>query len=284
MLQGGTREDAPLVSTAWLGDHLKDPAVRIIEVGDMSSPDIYREGHIPSALHWPWKESLWDDLRREFILPADFARLMGKSGIRPETTVVFYSNSAQFATYAFWVSQMRGQDNAKVLNGTRGLWEKEGHPLVRDIPIVEPAAYPIRSVDESSRMGREGVLAGLGNPDRVLLDLRGTEEYRGERVAPTTFTFDYGAERKGRIPGAKHLFYGELLDADGQFKPVEELRETFRKSGALPEKENVFYCRLSHRASLGWFAARYLLGFPRTKVYDGSWTEWGSIVGFPIEK
>lgn len=278
-------ENAPLVSTTWLGNHLEDPAVRIIEVGDMRNPDIYFEGgHIPGALHWPWKESLWDASRREYILPPDFAKLMGKSGIRPETTVVFYSNSAQFATYAFWISLMRGQDNAKIMNGTISLWEKDGRPLVRDVPSVEPISYPIRTVDESSRMGREGVLAGLGNPDRVLLDLRSPEEYRGERVSPAIFAFDHGAERKGRIPGARHLFYGELLDDDGKFRPVEELRETFRKSGALPEKENVFYCRLSHRGSLGWFAARYLLGFPRTKVYDGSWTEWGSIVGFPIEK
>lgn len=277
-------ENSPLVSTAWLADHLEDPSIRIIEIGDMRTPDIYFEGHIPGALHWPWKESLWDASRREYILPGDFAGLMGKCGIRPETTVVFYSDSAQFATYAFWVSLMRGHGEAKIMNGTRGLWKKEGRPLLRDLPKYEPAPYPIRTVDESSRMGREGVLAGLANPDRVLLDLRSAEEYRGERVSPTIFAFDHGAERKGRIPGARHLFYGELLDADGKFRPVEELRETFRKSGALPEKENVFYCRLSHRASLGWFVARYLLGYPRIKVYDGSWTEWGSIVGFPIEK
>jgi len=271
------------VSTAWLADHLKDPTIRIVEVSDMKAPELYFEGHIPGAIYWPWKESLWDVTMREFVSPEAFSKLMEKSGIGPDTTVVFYSNSAQFGSYAYWVCTMRGHTKCVLLDGNRSLWIHEKCPMVKDIPKITSSKYPVRATDEGSRIGREGVLAGLNNPDRVLLDLRSTEEYVGERVSPKQFPIDYGAERKGHIPGAKHLFYSELLNEFESFKPVEKMRELFLQRGATPDKEIVLYCRLSHRASLGWFITRYLLGYSRVKVYDGSWTEWGSIVGLPIE-
>jgi thiosulfate/3-mercaptopyruvate sulfurtransferase len=262
---------------------LQDPAIRIVEVSDMKAPELYFEGHIPGAVYWPWKESLWDATQREFVSPEAFSKLMEKSGITHDTTIIFYSNSAQFGSYAYWVCTMRGHAKCKLLEGNRSLWIQEKRPLVKDIPKITPAKYPVRATDESSRIGREGVLAGLNNPDRVLLDLRSTEEYVGERVSPKQFPIDYGAERKGHIPGAKNLFYADLLNEFETFKPVEKMRELLLQKGATPDKEIVFYCRLSHRASLGWFIARYLLGYSRVKVYDGSWTEWGSIVGLPIE-
>jgi thiosulfate/3-mercaptopyruvate sulfurtransferase len=271
-----------LISSRSLEENLDNPSIRIIEVSDMKNPEAYFEGHIPGAVHWPWKESLWDPVMREFVSPKDFSRLMEKSGITHETTIIFYSNSCQFAHYAFWVCTMRGHSNAKVLHGNRTVWVKEKRPMRKDIPKLKSTSYPIRSVDESSRIGREGILAGLGNPDRVLVDARTPEEFMGERVSPKWIEFDYGAERKGHIPGAKHLYYIELLNEDETFKPVEKIRESFYRRGATPDKEVVFYCRLSHRASMMWFIARYILGYERVKVYDGSWTEWGSIVGFPI--
>jgi thiosulfate/3-mercaptopyruvate sulfurtransferase len=140
----------------------------------------------------------------------------------------------------------------------------------------------VRAPDESGRIDRNGVLAGLGNPDRVLLDARSPEEYRGERVMPPP-GFDHGADRKGRIPTARHLFYKELLNDDETFKSADELRQAFEARGATPDKDIVSYCRLSHRSTLLWFTARYLLGYPRARSYDGSWTEWGSMVGMPIE-
>ncbi len=273
-----------LVSTAWLQDNLNNLSIRIVEVGDSTSPRAYFKGHVPGAVHWPWQESLWHDTAREFVSPKAFSELMEQSGIGPDTTVVFYSNSAQYAHYAFWVCAMRGHSKAKILHGSRTLWVRERRLLVRDLPHIKPASYPVRSTDESSRLGREGVLAGLDNPDRVLLDLRSPEEYAGQRVSPKEWEVDHGAQRKGRIPGARHLFYRELLNQDDLFKPVDRLRESFAARQATPDKEIVFYCRLSHRASLGWFVARYLLGYGRTKVYDGSWTEWGSIVGYPVDK
>ncbi len=270
-----------LVTTEWLASHLDEPDIRIIEVGALGPPT-YGHGHIPGALHWPWKESLWDLARREFVLPPDFANLLSCSGVTPETTIIFYSDRCQFATYALWTCLLRGHTRVKVLNGSRTRWVQEDRPLTIDQPVVIPADYPVRLPDESGRINREGVLEGLGNPDRVLLDARTPEEYRGERVKPAP-GFDHGAERKGRIPGARHLFYRELLNDDDTFKPVDELRQTFEARGARPETELVIYCRLSHRATLVWFTARFLLGYPRVRSYDGSWTEWGNMVGLPIE-
>jgi thiosulfate/3-mercaptopyruvate sulfurtransferase len=249
-----------LATTEWLAKHLDDPEVRVIEVEAMG-PSPYPQGHIPGALNWPWKESLWDRARREFVSPADFARLMSRSGVAPETTLVFYSEDIQFATYALWTCILRGHCQVKLLNGGRTKWMQEGRPFTTEVPQM---------------------LAGLGNPDRVLLDVRSPEEYRGERVMPPP-DFDHGAERKGRIPGAQHLYYQELLNDDDTFRPAEALRAVFDARGATPDRDIVVYCRLSHRATLVWFTARYLLGYPRVRSYDGSWTEWGSMVGMPIE-
>ena len=270
-----------LVTTDWLTDHLDDPGVRVIEVEAMG-PSPYPVGHIPRALNWPWKESLWDGARREFVSPADFAQLMSRSGITPETTLVMYSEDIQFATYALWTCILRGHYQVKLLNGGRTKWMQEGRPLTTEVPKITITDYPVRSPDESGRLGREGVLTGLGNPDRVLLDVRSPEEYRGERVMPPP-DFDHGAERKGRIPGAQHLYYRDLLNDDDTFKSAELLRAAFEAREATPDKDVVVYCRLSHRATLVWFAACYLLGYPRVRSYDGSWTEWGSMVGMPIE-
>jgi len=281
---GPHSEDERLVSTRWLGEHLEaaSDSIRIIEVSDMKNPKAYFEGHIPGAIYWSWKECLWDATMREFVSPKEFSRLMETSGVEHETTVIFYSNSCQYAHYAIWVCMMRGHSRVKVLHGNRKRWVQEGRPLVDDVTEITPVGYPVRAPDESSRIGREGILAGLTNPDRVLVDVRTSEEFMGQRVSPKSTEVDHGAERKGHIPGARHLFYGDLLNEDDTFKPREELRELFYARGATPDKEVVFYCRLSHRASMAWFAARFLLGYPRTKVYDGSWTEWGSIVGLPI--
>lgn len=270
-----------LATTDWLTDHLDDPGVRVVEVEAMG-PSPYAAGHIPGALRWPWKESLWDIARREFVLPPDFSHLLSRSGVTPETTLVFYSEDCQFATYALWTCILRGHRRVMVLNGSRKRWVQEGRPLTAEVPLVAYTDYPVQAPDESGRIGREGVLAGLGNPDRVLLDARSPEEYRGERVMPLPH-FDHGAERKGRIPGAQHLYYRELLNDDDTFKPAGSLRDAFAMRGATPDKDVVVYCRLSHRATLVWFVARYLLAYPRVRSYDGSWTEWGSMVGMPIE-
>lgn len=270
-----------LASSTWLAGHLQDPQVRVIEVGTMDPP-AYAEAHIPGAVFWPWKESLWDPQRREFVTPEAFAALLGQSGATPKTTLVFYSRELQFATYALWTCVLRGHARVMLLDGGFNRWQREGQLLStesRQWPVTD---YPVRAPNESGRIRRDDVLAGLYNPDRVLLDARSPEEYGGLRVMPGD-GFDHGAERKGRIPGARHLYYRELLHEDDTFKTPDALRALFAARGATPEKEIVAYCRLSHRATLVWFAARLLLGYPRVRSYDGSWTEWGSMVGMPVE-
>ncbi len=270
-----------LVSTAWLAEHLDDSNIRIIEVGALGPPT-YGDGHIPGAIHWPWKESLWDDNRREFVLPPDFATLLSRAGVTPDTTFIFYSDRCQFATYALWTCLLRGHTNVKILDGSRTRWTLEERPMTTDVPQIIPTDYPVLAPNETGRINRDGVLAGLGDSDRVLLDARTPDEYNGLRVKPAP-GFDHGAECKGRIPGARHLFYKELLNEDESFKPVDQLRQIFEARGATPDKDIVSYCRLSHRATLVWFTARFLLGYPRVRSYDGSWTEWGSMVGMPVE-
>jgi len=279
-----TVESEKLVSTAWLEKGLVDPSIRIVEVSDMRKPRVYFETHIPGAVYWPWQECLWHTTDREFVPPQDFAELMERSGIRHDTTIILYSNLAQFATYAFWICAMRGHYNAKILNGGRNLWVNEGRPMTQEIPQIKQTEYPIRPIDESSRIGRKEVLAGLNNPDRVLLDLRTREEFIGERVSPkiNLFEVDSGAYRKGHIPGSQHLFWEEFFNEDWTYKLLEELQSAFDKRGATSDKEIITSCRLSHRASMGWFVAKHLLGYRRVKAYDGSWTEWGNIVGYPI--
>jgi thiosulfate/3-mercaptopyruvate sulfurtransferase len=271
-----------LVSTDWVAKNLDNPDIRIIEVGSLKDQQAYTSGHIPGAVDWPWQKSLWHPTMREFVRPHDFAELMSKSGVRPDTTVIFYSNLIQFSTYAFWVCTMRGHKNLKIMNGNRDLWIQEGRPLTQDLPPITPALYPIGNIDESCRIGRQGVLAGLETSARVLVDMRTPDEYMGKRVSPNWFAVDHGAVRKGHIPGARHLYYAGLLNEDETFKSPTDLQDAFSGIDATPAKEIVFYCRLSHRGTMAWFITRFLLGYPRVKVYDGSWTEWGSIVGLPI--
>ncbi|MFH1489016.1 MAG: sulfurtransferase [Pseudomonadota bacterium] len=271
-----------VVEPAWLAENLDNPSVRIVEVSDMKNPEAYLEGHIPGAINWPWMESLWHPTDREIVPAEGFAALMERSGIGHGTTIVIYSNQFQYACYAFRVCIFRGHSRVKILNGKRDVWINENLPMTRKIPEVAPSTYPVRPSDESSRIRWQEIVEGLDKPDRVVLDLRTPEEYLGERVSPPWFEYDHGAVRKGHIPGAKHLFYEELLNEDESLKPLDQIRESYARRGATPDKEIITYCRLSHRGSMGWFVATYLLGYPRARVYDGSWTEWGSLVGVPI--
>jgi thiosulfate/3-mercaptopyruvate sulfurtransferase len=271
-----------LASTHWIVENLENPDVRLIEIGALKDPDAYYASHIPGTILWPWKETLWHPEMRDFATPEGFSNLMSKSGISHDTTIVFYSDQIQFNNYAFWVCAMRGHKNMKIMNGDMNLWLYEDLPITTDVPNFTPTNYPVRPLEEDCRIGRDGVLAGLSNPDRVLLDMRTKEEYVGKRVSPDWFPVDHGAVRKGHIPGARNLYYMNLLNEDNTYKTQGELQEAYSTVGATPDKELVSYCRLSHRGSMAWFVAKFLLGYPRAKVYDGSWTEWGSLVGVPI--
>ncbi len=276
-----------LVSTAWLEQHLADPDLRILEVCNIRDDKAYREGHIPGALWFYWKTACWHETDRDFITPAAMAKLFGSVGIGPQTTVVLYGDPVQFGSYAYWAFTMAGHAKLLLLDGGRRKWVMEGRPLSRDVPHFPAVAYPPPPAGPSAmRVGRDNVREHLRHPQRLLIDLRSPEEYSGERVSDYSFAVDHGAERTGRIPGATHLYFKDLLNADDSFKSPEQLRQTLAAAGIAPEKfdDIVCYCRLSHRATIGWIALGQILGLKNVEIYDGSWTEWGSIVGFPIEK
>lgn len=271
-----------LVNTEWVAQHVEDPTVRLVEV-DRVGTESYLCGHIPGAVGWHWKQQLWDPHDREFPAPDVLAGRLGAAGISRDTTIVVHGDPVQFGTYAWWALTYCGHPDVRLLDGTKTRWIREGRPLTTDVVAPAPVRYePARRLP-SMRILREEVLASLGRSDTILVDLRSPEEYRGERVAPPGMPDD-GAERAGHIPGARHLYFSEMLHDDETFRPVDELRALWAARGATPDKHVVVYCRLSHRATLAYFVLTQLLAYPRVRSYDGSWTEWGSVVGVPIAR
>lgn len=278
-------KSSALVDPAWLHRHRNDPKVKLIEIAGLGQDDLqaYKAGHVPGAACWKWKEMLWDSHRRDFPSPEDFARRCGEAGIGNDTSVVFYGEGVQFGIYAWWTFRYCGHTKVKVLDGARYRWAAEGRPLVTEVPPpAAPVAYePVKRV-ERMRIRRDKVLKALGGA-AVILDGRSHEEYRGERVGAPGSP-DVGAMRYGRIPGAKHLYFEDLLDGNKAFRPAPELEQVFAARGASPQEDIIAYCRLSHRATVLHFALTQLLGYKKVKVYDGSWTEWGNLVNVPVER
>jgi len=275
-----------LVDPAWLHRRRNDPTVKLIEIAGMNQDEMqaYKAGHIPGAVCWKWKDMLWDPLRRDFPTPEEFARRCGAAGIGNDTTVVFYGEGLQFGVYAWWTFRYCGHKKTKVLDGGRYRWVAEKRPLTTDEPpAVAPVTYtPVKRL-ERMRVLRDKMFKVVDSKAALLLDGRSPEEYRGDRVGGPEGP-DVGALRYGRIPGAKHLYFEELLDANKAFKPAAELTQLLAARGATPERDIVTYCRMSHRATVLYFALTELLGFKKVKVYDGSWTEWGNLVGAPVER
>ena len=277
---------SPLISPELLRDRLDDPDVVVLEVSFYEpAKAAYFTSHIPGARYAYWKELLWHELDREFPSSDVMADRLGLLGVGDDSTLVLVGDPVQFATYAYWVLTMTGFGaRTTVLDGGRVAWTNQRNPMTAVVPVVGPRSITPGPADATCRIGRDGVLTGLDNPGRVLIDLRSGEEYSGERVAPLSAPFDHGAERRGHIPGARNLPIERLLKDDGTFRATDDLRKEFAAIGVADGQEVVTSCRLSHRASLGWFALTRLLGQDHVRVYDGSWTEWGSIVGFPIER
>jgi thiosulfate/3-mercaptopyruvate sulfurtransferase len=280
------QEHSALVDPAWLAAHAHDPGVCLIEVAGLRPEDehAYHAGHVPGAYPWKWQEMLWDSHKRDFPSPEEFARRMGAAGIGPDTTVVFYGEGPQFGLYAWWVFRYCGHDRVSVLDGGRTRWAAEGRLLVKDVP-APGASRRYRPAErvESMRILRDEVLRALDAPRTLILDGRSPEEYRGERVGGPGGP-DHGAIRYGRIPGAKHLYFEDLLQTDTRFKCAEELAPLVRTRGVAEDRDVIVYCRLSHRATVLYFALTQLLGYRNVRVYDGSWTEWGNLVGVPVER
>lgn len=281
-----TQPAGALVDPAWVAAHRDDPNVCVIDVAGLGQDDLqaYKAGHVPGAHPWQWKEALWDTHMRDFPAPQEFARRLGAAGIGNDTTVVFYGEGVQFGIYAWWVFRYCGHENVRVLDGARYRWAEEGRPLVTDEPAPRSVKTytPVERV-ERMRVLRDEVLRVLERSRTLILDGRSPEEYKGERVGAAPGP-DVGAMRYGRIPGARHLFFNDLLNADKSFKSRAELRAIVDARGVAPDKDIIAYCRLSHRATVLYFVLTELLGLDNVRVYDGSWTEWGNLVGVPIER
>jgi thiosulfate/3-mercaptopyruvate sulfurtransferase len=275
---------AVLVSTEWVAQHLDDPKVRIVE----SDEDVllYESGHIPGAVKIDWHTEEQDPLTRDFIDKAGFERLMASRGIANDTTVVFYGDKNNwYATYTFWLFKLYGHQDCRVMDGGRAKWEAEGRETVLDVPSYPPTHYTAREPDLSIRAFRDEVLREYvqASNGAALVDVRSPAEYRGEVIAMVDYPQE-GAQRGGHIPGARSIPWARATNGNGTFKSVEELKALYTGEGVTPDKQVVTYCRIGERSSHTWFVLTQLLGYKGVKNYDGSWTEWGSLVGAPIEK
>ncbi len=271
-----------LVETSWAAEHLHDPSVRFIEADE--DVLLYELGHLPGAVKLDWHVDVQDAVARDFVDQAGFEKLMSRWGISNDTTIVLYGDRNNwYACYTFWLFQMYGHTNMKVMNGGRVKWEAEKRPLVKDVVEHAPTSYHARPMDESSRAYREDVAAGLKDANRRLIDVRSPQEYTGELLHMVNYPQE-GAQRGGHIPTAKNIPWATAANADGTFKSAEELRQIYSGKDITPDKDVVSYCRIGERSAHTWFALTYLLGYPRVRNYDGSWTEWGNLVRAPIEK
>ena len=271
-----------LVETDWLEQNLENDSVAIIEVDE--DVTAYEKGHIPNAISIDWASELHDLPRREFITSEQLATLLGQKGVSNSDSIVLYSgNNNWFAAYAYWLFKYRGVENVKLLNGGRKRWELESRLLSQDEPNRAAATFEIGSERPELRAFREEVIERATAGGSAWVDVRSPEEFRGELLAPPHLPQEQ-AQVPGHIPGASNITWSKTVNEDGTFKTPDELTKLYEAEGITADKEVIAYCRIGERSSHSWFVLRELLGFENVKNYDGSWTEYGSLVGVPIEK
>lgn len=270
-----------LVTTEWVEAHKADANVRLVEVDVDTSA--YETGHIEGAIAWNWTTQLNDQVRRDILTREQMQALLGQSGITSDTLVVLYGdNNNWFAAYAYWQLKIFGHAQAKLMNGGRKKWELEGRKFVKEVPSVSAVSYQAKEADLSIRARQRDVEDTIGNKSIALVDVRSPQEFSGEVIAPPGMTET--AQRGGHVPGAVNVPWAKAVDEDGTFKSESELRDLYGTNGVTPDKSVITYCRIGERSAHTWFVLQELLGFKNVKNYDGSWTEWGSMVGTPIEK
>ncbi len=270
-----------LVSTQWVDEHKNDPGIRIVEVDVDTSA--YEHGHIPGAIAWNWQTQLCDTVRRDIISKEDFEKLMSESGIEPDTTVILYGdNNNWFAAWAFWQLKIYGHKSVKLMNGGRKKWLSEGRELTKEVPKVPRTNYKAQDPDLSIRAMMQDVYKAMENKSAVLVDVRSPAEFTGEILAPPGLPET--CQRGGHIPGAKNIPWGLVCNEDGTFKSADELKKIYAEKGVTEDKPVIAYCRIGERSSHTWFVLKYLLGYKDVRNYDGSWTEWGNMVGVPVER
>lgn len=269
-----------LVDTGWAEAHLQDPGVVFVEVDEDTTA--YDKGHIPGAVRIDWKAELQDPVRRDFVDKAGFERLLSEKGIGNDDTVVLYGgNNNWFAAYAYWYFKIYGHENVKLLDGGRKKWELESRELVTDVQPRPRTSYKAKDPRIDIRSFRDEVVAAIGTKN--LVDVRSPDEYAGRLLAPAHLPQEQ-AQRAGHIPSAKNIPWSKAANEDGTFKSDDELRDLYEGAGVDLSRDTIAYCRIGERSAHTWFALHELLDLANVKNYDGSWTEYGSLVGVPIEK
>jgi thiosulfate/3-mercaptopyruvate sulfurtransferase len=281
MTDHGYATDTALVDAAWAQAHLADPTVRFVEV-DVDTT-AYEQSHLPGAVAWDWTSQLSDGIRRDIASREDFSALLSASGVGPDTTVVLYGdNNNWFAAWAYWQLKLYGHRDVRILDGGRKYWLDQGLPVTTDVPTYDATGYELPVVDFTLRAFRDDILPRLGDDTLALVDVRSPAEFAGEIIAPPGMTET--AQRAGHIPGAASIPWAQTVREDGRFKPADELRALYAAKGVTPDKDVIAYCRIGERSSHSWFVLHELLGYQRVRNYDGSWTEYGSLIGVPIER
>jgi thiosulfate/3-mercaptopyruvate sulfurtransferase len=270
-----------LVETSWVEEHLDDTSIRIVEVDE--NPALYADAHIPGAIGFDWRKDLQDQVRRDFLGPEAFGELFGRHGISNDHTVVLYGDRNNwFAAYTYWYLKYYGHDRVLLVNGPREKWISEGRPTSAAVPSYGATTFTAQPGDDAIRAKRDEVLAALDD-DRKLVDVRSPQEFSGELIAMAGYEQE-GAQRGGHLPGAASIPWAQAVKEDGTFKSAEDLKELYGGKGVLDGPSIIAYCRIGERSAHTWFVLHELLGREDVKNYDGSWTEWGNLVGVPIEK
>ncbi|MFO7192795.1 MULTISPECIES: sulfurtransferase [Thermocrispum] len=273
-----SREDV-LVSTAWAEENLDTPGIVFVEVDEDTSA--YDKGHIRNAVKIDWKNELQDPVRRDFVDKAGFEKLLSEKGIANDDTVVLYGgNNNWFAAYAYWYFKLYGHEKLKLLDGGRKKWELEGRELVTEVPQRPQTSYVAKEQDLSLRAFRDEVVEAINQKN--IVDVRSPDEFAGKLLAPAHLPQE-SAQRPGHVPSAVNVPWAKAANEDGTFKSNEELKQIYTEAGLDLNKPTIAYCRIGERSSHTWFALHELLGLQDVKNYDGSWTEYGSLVGVPIE-
>jgi thiosulfate/3-mercaptopyruvate sulfurtransferase len=269
-----------LVSTQWVADNLNK--IRLVEV-DVDTTQ-YETSHAPGAVAFNWQTQLQDQVARDILSKEAFASLLGQAGITPDTHVVLYGdNNNWFAAYALWQFKYYGHENVSLMNGGRKKWLDEGRPVTTDVPSYAPTNYTVRKVNAEIRADRDYIKSRLGKQGFGLVDVRSPAEYVGDIIAPPGMTET--AQRPGHIPGASNIPWSQAVAEDGTFKSPEQLKELYGAKGITGNNDEIVaYCRIGERSSHSWFALTYILGYKNVRNYDGSWTEWGNLIGNPIKK
>jgi thiosulfate/3-mercaptopyruvate sulfurtransferase len=269
-----------LVTTQWVADNLNNPAVRIVEISVETS--LYATEHLPGAVNFSWTSQLQDPVRRDIITRDNFEALLSAAGIRLDTHVILYGdNNNWFAAYGFWIFQYYGHENVSLMDGGLKKWKAEGRPLTDDVPDPAPSIYTVLKVRSEYRADRDYIKTRLGKPDFEMVDVRSVAEYKGEIIAPPGMTET--AQRPGHIPGAINVPWSQAVAEDGTYKPREELMKLYGDKGIVGDgNEIVTYCRIGERSSHTWVVMKYILNYQHVRNYDGSWTEWGNLIGNPI--